>query len=325
VVVENPYGGAVPEMVEQLKGGAGYDRFRMSLYEAAALGVNMSVPYGAWMGSVIQDAFWPPHELAVEIQAFLGGHEDLFARRSLSEVGVIFGVESNFEVIARRDLMQDNRMNVAGEQRVPFWEVCDALSSAAQPYDVVFFPDGILRADELEVTDLTRYATLVAPDLRLITGRQAELLRGFVAAGGALLVFGQLATNLDESERTGILRHPRTTAFDDPFGFSLDRLQAGPQLGVASMEATDLAVTVRDLGRTGAALHLLRYDYDEAADRVPALETLELTVRLPFDAVDAEVVDPAGSLRGRLSGVQGGVATVVLRDVPLYGIVVLRR
>ncbi|HEX5936590.1 MAG TPA: hypothetical protein VFZ75_02695, partial [Actinomycetota bacterium] len=78
VVVENPYGGVVPEMVDQLKRGRGYDRFRLSLYEAAALGANMSVPYGAWMGSVIEDAFYPPHDLAVEVQTFLADHEELF-------------------------------------------------------------------------------------------------------------------------------------------------------------------------------------------------------------------------------------------------------
>ena len=67
VVVENPYGGVVPELIDLLGRGKGYDRFRMSLYEAAALGVNMSLPYGSWMGSEIEDAFYAPHELCVEI------------------------------------------------------------------------------------------------------------------------------------------------------------------------------------------------------------------------------------------------------------------
>ena len=75
VVVENPYGGVVPELVANLKVGKGYDLFRMSLYEAAALGANMSVPYGAWLGSIEQDSFYPPHELCVEIQDFLADHE----------------------------------------------------------------------------------------------------------------------------------------------------------------------------------------------------------------------------------------------------------
>jgi hypothetical protein len=324
VVVENPYGGVVPEMVEKLKRGAGYDRFRLSLYEAAALGVNMSVPYGAWMGSVIQDAFWPPHGLAVEIQTFLGDHEELFAWRSLSEVAVIFGVESNFELIARRDLMQDNRMNVAGEQRVPFWEVCEALSSAAQSYDVVFFPDGTLRADDLELPDLTRYTVVVAPDLRSVTDRQAELLHGYVEAGGRLMVLGAFAATTDETARTGIIGSPGTTAIDDPFGFSLEQLPEGPQVHVLSGGPTDLVVTVRDL-QEGAALHLLRYDYDEAADRVPPLDELQLTVRLPFAPSAIEAFDPAGSLQARLDGVKDGIAKLVLRGVPLYSIVVLRR
>ena len=76
VVAENPYGGVVPEMARALKRGRAYDRFRQSLYEAAALGVNMSVPYGAWMGSVVEDAFYPPHDLATEIQRFIADHED---------------------------------------------------------------------------------------------------------------------------------------------------------------------------------------------------------------------------------------------------------
>src|SRR5205823_10739906 len=54
VVVENPYGGVVPELIEGLARGRGYDRYRLSLYEAAALHVNMSVPYGAWMGREIE-------------------------------------------------------------------------------------------------------------------------------------------------------------------------------------------------------------------------------------------------------------------------------
>ena len=63
VVVENPYGGVVPELIEALAQGRGYDRLRLSLYEAAAFGANMSVPYGSWMGATIQDSFWAPHDL----------------------------------------------------------------------------------------------------------------------------------------------------------------------------------------------------------------------------------------------------------------------
>src|SRR5574341_617553 len=104
IVVENPYGGVVPELVEKLKAGKGHDLFRLSLYEASALGANMSVPYGSWMGSVIQDSFYAPHDLCVEIQSFLSDHDFLYSSQTYSDTGLIYSVESNSQLIARRDL-----------------------------------------------------------------------------------------------------------------------------------------------------------------------------------------------------------------------------
>src|SRR3954454_13761218 len=110
VVVENPYGGVVPELVELLKRGRGYDLFRLSLYEGAAFGAGMSVPYGAWMGSTIQDSFSPPHDLAVEIQSFLADHDRLFTKASAHEVAVVFSVASTRDLIAEADA-SDNLTN----------------------------------------------------------------------------------------------------------------------------------------------------------------------------------------------------------------------
>jgi len=170
VVVENPYGGVVPELVEALQHGRAYDRFRRSLYEAAALGANMSVPYGAWMGSVIEDAFYPPHDVTIEIQTFLADHEDLFGRDpSLAEVAVVFSIESNYRALAAREVMADNRTNEMPEGEHPFGVVCDALSGAMQPYDVVFFPDGDLRPDDLERQDLHGYRTVILPTCSFLT------------------------------------------------------------------------------------------------------------------------------------------------------------
>jgi hypothetical protein len=177
VVVENPYGGVVPDLVEQLKAGRGYDLFRLSLYEAAALGANMSVPYGSWMGSVIEESYYAPHDLCVEIQGFLADHERLYSRTTYADIAVVFSIESAFQQVARRDLFADNRLNVSAGEQVPFWQVCETLSDAAQPYDVLFFPDGDLRPDALQPDDLRRYRTLILPDCRFLTRHQAELLR----------------------------------------------------------------------------------------------------------------------------------------------------
>ncbi|HEX8135570.1 MAG TPA: hypothetical protein VF880_19335 [Actinomycetes bacterium] len=321
VVVENPYGGVVPELVADLGRGRGYDRFRQSLYEAAALGVNMSVPYGAWMGSVVEDAFYPPHDLATEIQAFIAGNQPLYAPRTWSEVAVVFSVESSYRAAGRPELMGDNRENRPAEGRVPFWEACETLSAALQPYDVVFFPDGTLRPDALTVEALRQYRTLVLPDCRFLTGRQAELLGEYQAAGGRLLVCGALGENLPAETRERLLGHSATAAVG-PFGFALELLDGGPQVRVAE-GATDAALTLQAVAG-GAALHLIRYDYDPDADRVAPLDRLVLDIRLPFQVEAAEARSPDGNLRASAEPAADGRTRVTLDQVGVYGIVLLR-
>jgi hypothetical protein len=317
VVVENPYGGVVPELVEDLKRGRAYDRFRQSLYEAAALGVNMSVPYGAWMGSEIEDAFYPPHDLATDIQSFIAGHERLSSTSTWSEVGVVFSVGTSFRA-APPEVMGDNRLNLPPEGRVPFWEVCEALSAALQPYDVVFFPDGTLRPDSLATGDLARYRTLVLPDCRWLTGRQAELLAGYLDGGGRLLVCGELGENLATEPQARLLAHPGTRAVG-PFAFAPGLLDGGPQVEVAEGR-TDAALTLQRV-EDGAALHLIRYDYDAGADRVPPLDRLVLEVRLPFPVAGAVAASPDGRLVAAAEPAAGGRARVTLGGAGVYGIV----
>jgi hypothetical protein len=323
VVVENPYGGVVPDLVDKLKHGQGHDLFRMSVYEAAALGANMSIPYGSWMGSVIQDAFYAPHDLCVEIQTFLAEHEELFSPRTWSEVAVLFSIEGNFRLVASRDLMADNRRNVRAEGAIPFSEVSETLSDASQPYDVVFLPDGDLREDSLARGDLDRYRTVVAPTCEFLTGQQAEVLKGFAEQGGRLVIVGTFGRNLRPQEGDAILSGPNVLVLDGPF--SLDCLEGGPQVELDGGPGT--AVNVVRTERDHAALHFIRYDYDEGSDRVPRLEQLTLRVRLPFPAESIEAFSPQGDLGAILEAAPSpdGVHRITLRDVPLYGVVLARR
>ncbi|HJW91489.1 MAG TPA: hypothetical protein VJ436_12670 [Anaerolineales bacterium] len=327
VVVENPYGGVIPELIEMLKVGKGYDLFRLSLYEAAALGANMSVPYGSWMGSVIQDSFYAPHALCVEIQNFLAEHENLFSRRTSSEIGVVYSVESEFLRASGKDLFADNRYNLSSSETGPFWQVCEKLSQAAQPYDVIFFPDGKLRPDTYQPDDLHPYRTLVLPDCRYLTEAQAQVLVEYLAQGGRLLVLGEAGGNLSRTTQLKILNHPDTHQEADPAAFNLELLPEGLQVHLKT--EADLAINLQH-AEAGVALHLIRYDYDPVLDQVPILEALELTVRLPQPYTQAEAYSPNGLLEARLEvdpgedGQTGYQHRLRLEDVPVYGIVLLR-
>jgi hypothetical protein len=321
VVVENPYGGVVPELVEALKVGRGHDLLRLSLFEAAALGANMSVSYGAWMGSRIEDAFYAPHELATEVQTFLADNEHLYSRTTYNDVAVAFGVESNRELIARQDAA-DNVHNLRDESvEVPYRIVTAGLAGAAVPFDVVLFPDGVTAPDRVAAAGLIGYGTLVLPAVTHLTTGQALALRGFLDAGGRAVVIGDLGTNLPEGERAAILAHPSTTRARLHDVEAL--LPAGRQVGIVGDSAGSTAVNIARLADGSAAVHVLNYGYDEERDRVAELSEVELSVSLPLSAARATVLTADGKRTDVDVTVQGGRHTLRLDRLGVYAVVVL--
>jgi hypothetical protein len=319
IVVENPYGGVVPELVEELERGRGDDRFRTSVYEGYALGAGMSLPYGSWMGSEIEDAFYAPHELCVEIGGFLAEHEALYSTESAAEVGVVFSIESSLEQEeAARTALANNILNLLPDQLAPFWAASEALCDALQPYDVVMFPDGTLRADTVTAADLARYRVLVLPDCGILTDRQADALLGYLDGGGRAIVAGRLGDNLDAGRQKRLAGHARALRVAAPAEV-VAALPDGPQ--VTAPEGLDAAVGLHRVA-DGVAVHILRYAYDAAADRVRDLQEMEIRVRLEDVHVTAAEAVPSGVDVELASA--GPVHTLRLRDVPLYTIVILR-
>jgi hypothetical protein len=145
------------------------------------------------------------------------------------------------------------------------------------------------------------------------------LVLAYLDAGGHLLVLGEAAANLPDDSRRSILDHRRTTRRGGDHAFDPRDLDGGPQLRAS--DPASLAVNVQRVA-AGAALHLIRYDYDEAADRVPPLPALTLDLRLPgsFGAASAFAPDspPAVSLAA-----SGEWHRLELWDVPLYSVVLL--
>jgi hypothetical protein len=304
-----------------LKVGKGYDLFRMSLYEAAALGANMSVPYGAWMGSVIQDSFNPPHELCVEIQRFLADHEHLYSSKTYSEIAVVYSVETEFQRESGRGIFADNRYNQETSEIGPFWQACEALSDAVQPYDVLFFPDGDLRPDSLTPENLNQYKTLILPDCRYLTQAQAQLLREYLNKGGTLLVMGELGRNLPLNEQESILKHRGTHRITNSSGFRLSWLPVEPQLRL--LAPANLAINLQRV-EGEIAIHIIRYDYDFEKDTVPGLDELILELSLPGSFSGMEIFAPNSSPKGTIETIAHGLHVLNLQDLPLYSIVLLK-
>jgi hypothetical protein len=308
VVVENPYGGVVPELIELLAEGKGHDLFRLSLFEAAALGANMSVPYGSWMGSVIEDSFYAPHQLATGIQGFLADHERLFARRTVNEVAVVFSVESTRELIGKADA-GDNTTNARDESVVvPYRVVTSTLSSGAVPYDVVIWADGVTAPDRASAEALARYSTVILPDVYTLTDAQATAIDGYLAGGGKVVVTDRAARKLPVHQN---VRTARRTVLDE-------LLPAGRQVETPVPVASNIHL----LADGSYALHLLNYDYDPAADSVRVMPDVPVQVRLPKGKERATLVASDGSRTALELNRDGVVHVVTLRRLGIYSIVV---
>ena len=318
VVVENPYGGVVPEMVEQLKLGRGHDRLRLSLYEGAAFGANMTVPYGSWMGSRIEDSFYAPHELATEVQTFLGDHDDLFSRTTCNELAVVYSVESNRARVSQAD-SSDNVYNLRDASVVvPYRVATDALARAGVPFDVLLFTDGIVAEDRVDVGALAGYDTVLLPDCTFLTLNQATSLLAHLDAGGHALVIGDLGLDLPAEVRERLLDHPGTSAAE--LVDVTDSLPRGRQVHVDG----DVAVNIQRLEDGAAAVHLLNYAYDTEADRTEPHKDVELSVRLPFASASATLVAPGAEPGSLPVTSDGGVHRMRVDRLGVYAIVVLR-
>jgi hypothetical protein len=96
-------------------------------------------------------------------------------------------------------------------------------------------------------------------------------------------------------------------------------LPGGPQVRLTS--AANVAVNPQVVEH-GIALHIVRYDFDEANDIVPPLPSLAIDIRLPMSVGRASIVapgaEPAVSLKAN-----GEEHRLELSDLPLYSIVLL--
>ena len=310
VCVMQPYGrhSRVHELSADLQRGRSYDRYRSLLYEAATFGLSMSVPYGAWMGTRVADAFYAPTQLSAEVQRFLAGHEELITRETWHDTAVVYSVRSALSA-GERDRPSGELFGRADGQDSPFWRLTQALSDRVQPYDVVVLPEPDEHAEE-RAPDLERWSTLVMPDCRSLSDRQVEALQARVDAGAQVLAVGELDARLrgvrELPDEAAVLAHlaPSTQVVLDP--------------------PLDAAVTLRRTADGGAAVHLLRYDHDDERDGVVRLDGVQMRLRLPFSPSSVTAHSPDGLTGAQLISSDSGQYTLRLSAVGLYAIVEVR-
>ena len=332
IIAENPYGGIIPAMLELLDRGRAYDLYRIFLLEASVYGCNMSVPYGAWMGNTIRDAFWPPRSVTTQVQDFLYEHEDFFPAGPSKGAAVLYSYKSNYWRDAHRggsangDAEEANKAKIEvmaedfGNSSVsmPFWDVIRWMSARNALYDVKMMPDGVLREDEFTAEEIAGYRMLVVPDCFTITQGQADAILEFAKSGAPVLIYGRLAEGSSLADTLGEYENVCFAAEGiDEFAQCFDRMY-GP---VSVAECSDRRIGMNRYDtKDGTFVHLINYDYSEEADQVKPAGEVTVTLKdLPGRNVRVHRLDAETdeyTLR-----YEGDACVITLRNVPVYTVI----
>ena len=310
VVVENPYGGIIQRLVALLGKGEGFDAARLLWYEAAAMGANMALPYGAWMGSVVEDSFSLPDALAVEIQSWLEAIDGFTSARSGNEIAVLYDVGANAEIALRRQIFADNRFNdVAGDVAAPYWELIAALADARLAYDTVPVNDSVVPAPRIAGSDLGRYRLVILAGCTKLEPWAHAVLSDYVRQGGQVLVVG--AANWGE-------KGDRITRLD---GASAAAREAARFQSFAVATGGPVAVNTHATGSPGAfVLQVVNYGLDARTGAIAPLTDVELA--LPQSITGLRCHRPDGAVvRLWPQSMRNGVNRFVLPAIGVHAVI----
>lgn len=293
VAVENPYGGNTGELLETLKHGRGYDLFALSIYEASAMGANMSLPYGSWLGTEVRDSYWAPRDLTIEVGQFVKKIDPFISATSRHSTGVVYSIAGMIAAQIDSDQFSDDGrwyppLEAGSTEAVPvsYWETVETLSRASKTWDVIILPDEALRPNDIDSTSFARFNTVVVPSAFAISPDQHAALLGYLDDGGRVIVHGTYGSHLPPDAAERLLHHAGTTLVS-----TVEEI-ADHVHDVVDVDLGPLgAVSVHKISH-GTAVHLVNYDFDDAADRIRIRHNVVVDLHLEDEFTTATVIRP---------------------------------
>jgi hypothetical protein len=135
-----------------------------------------------------------------------------------------------------------------------------------------------------------------------------------------VLATGDVGLNLPDDVRRDLLAHLMCGSTRVP----PEDLAGGPQIFCDT--ATDTAINIAKIGDKEAAIHLIRYDYDEDRDEVPVIPKMTLDVRLSRPFRMAKTFSPVSEVGLHVSVRRdiGEMDRIELTNVPLCCVIKLQ-
>jgi hypothetical protein len=271
------------------------------------MGANMSLPYGAWMGSELHDSLSYPDELAVEIQSYLHEIDDLLSTVSVNDVCMLFDVGAQARYSLHNEVFADLKRNDETSVESPFHVASHVLVDHGIPFDVLPANDELVPAWQLSPDDLARYAVVILPGCTHLTGCVVEVLAGYTAAGGRIILVDTPEDLFPEAQSVpagGLAEH------------------VAPRSRVRRITTGDLGVNTHALPDGRVSVHVVNYGLDRETSTFRRAEGVVLALPDTAGAV-CRLVRP-GEPDRPLDVIRGAAgSTVTLPFVDGHAVLVL--
>lgn len=286
----------VLEIVEELKDGRN-DAYDLLMLEPLAFGMNLAVPYGAWLINRVPDAMYPDMRNARRMADWLTANDASFTGRPTADVAVVYDQRS----AARQSLW--TALERDKDRHTPFHRAIQALCDAGVSARVLYVADDEpLTSDRL--TGLTR---VLLPDCDGLVAGELEALADWRGAGGGTATTGRPIAGT---------RGDR--AFSEPDGSDLVEWMSDGCLTVRCRTADGIGWQLQ-AGQRSMFLHIVNYGLDPRTRRLETRDVVEFD--LDWSPRFHKVAGYPGD--GARADVLG--RRLVIRDLPTYTIVELSK
>jgi hypothetical protein len=301
--------------------------------EAAAHGISMCYPYGAWMGNRAKDAFYAPRDVGLEVQNYLFENDALLGGKSGANVLVLYDYHSNIfndwqsgqgEILvadSAGDLLSYRVEYDDRGSRVPCFEIGKKLIDHRIPFDVCVLGDDGLVRDRFNAETIAPYDVLICAGCAFLTGNQAAVL-GKAAKKKQVFVFGACGENVssgaDALAKAGARVWPDSSR-EAVRGFCRAVAGAYAPLRILDWD-NDRIYIQQSLKEDVKVLHLFNYAFQ---DHRAVPQDVLITVRQD-GPVDVRALSLEGTpFRVEKSYPETGTLQLAVSNLPVYGMILL--
>lgn len=285
----------VLDIVEDLKNGRN-DAYDLLMLEPLAFGMNLAVPYGAWLINRVPDAMYPDLRNARRMADWLSANQAAFTGRPTAEVAVVYDQRAAARASIWTALERDKDRHTA------FHRSARALSEAGVSFRVVYVSDD----DPLSPDRLAGLTRALLPECDGLAATDLAALAAWRADGGLTASVGAAGAEPDG---------PRFADPDDP---ALIRWMLDGCATVIAGDAADIGWQLQ-AGRASMFLHVVNYAFD------PDERTCVVRPQVEFDLAWSPRFQKIASYPGDGARVELRNRRLVLRDLPTYTVVELSK